>query len=227
MNPLGCLTLCVAVGLVLLLPLLFFAAVQVALTKLGIAPDVAILLFLSMLIGSAINIPIRKMPCERFVRVDPLAVLGLGGALPHLQELRKYSVLAVNVGGCVIPMLLVLYQVGRLVGSEQPLSSLMALLVAIAINVAVCWKIARPLQGVGMTLPGLIPPLVAAASALLLQAQAAPAIAYVAGVLGPLVGGNLLHLRDLKSRPVGIASIGGAGTFDAIVLSAVLATILA
>jgi len=227
MNPLGCLTLCVAIGLVLLLPLLFFAAVQVALGKLGIAPDVAFLLFLAMLVGSAINIPIRKIPCKRFVQVDPLAVLGLGGVLPHLQHLRKYCVVAVNVGGCVIPMLLVLYQVSLLVQTEKPLSSLMALLLAVSINVAVCWKLARPLQGVGIALPGLLPPLVAAASALLLQSQAAPPIAYVAGVLGPLVGGNLLHLRDMKSSPVGIASIGGAGTFDAIVLSGVIATILA
>ena len=41
----------------------------------------------------------------------------------------------------------------------------------------------------------------------------------VSGVLGPLIGANLLHIRDIAALETGIASIGGAGTFDGIVLS--------
>jgi uncharacterized membrane protein len=41
-----------------------------------------------------------------------------------------------------------------------------------------------------------------------------------------LIGADLLHLKDITRVSVGMLSIGGAGTFDGIVLSAVLATVL-
>jgi uncharacterized membrane protein len=47
------------------------------------------------------------------------------------------------------------------------------------------------------------------------------------GALGPLIGADLLHLRDLERIGAGAVSIGGAGTFDGIVLSALIATLLA
>jgi uncharacterized membrane protein len=46
-------------------------------------------------------------------------------------------------------------------------------------------------------------------------------------VLGPLIGADLLHLRDIEKIATGIASIGGAGTFDGIVLSGIVAAYLA
>jgi uncharacterized membrane protein len=56
--------------------------------------------------------------------------------------------------------------------------------------------------------------------------QAAP-VAFVAGTLGPLIGADLLHLREIEESAVGVASIGGAGTFDGIVLSGIIAAYLA
>ncbi len=76
-------------------------------------------------------------------------------------------------------------------------------------------------------MPGLLPPLVAVMSALLLAPDQAPPVAFVAGVLGPLIGADLLHLRDVSKLTTGIASIGGAGTFDGIVLSGIVAAYLA
>jgi uncharacterized membrane protein len=46
-------------------------------------------------------------------------------------------------------------------------------------------------------------------------------------VLGPLIGSDLLHLRDIKALETEVASIGGAGTFDGIVLSEIVAAYLA
>jgi uncharacterized membrane protein len=68
---------------------------------------------------------------------------------------------------------------------------------------------------------------VAALSALLLQPAFAPPVAFIAGVLGPLVGADLLHLNDIKSIGANVASIGGAGTFDGIVISSLVATLIA
>jgi uncharacterized membrane protein len=64
-------------------------------------------------------------------------------------------------------------------------------------------------------------------SALFLVPDQAPPVAFVAGVLGPLIGADLLHLRDIEKIATGIASIGGAGTFDGIVLSGIVAAYLA
>jgi uncharacterized membrane protein len=64
-------------------------------------------------------------------------------------------------------------------------------------------------------------------TALVLAGELATPVAFVAGVLGPLVGADLLHLREIPRVATGMASIGGAGTFDGIVLSGILAAYLA
>ena len=40
------------------------------------------------------------------------------------------------------------------------------------------------------------------------------------------VGADLLHLKEIEQSTVGMASIGGAGTFDGIVLSGIVAAYL-
>ena len=84
------------------------------------------------------------------------------------------------------------------------------------------------MQGVGILLPGLVPAAVAAILALIFAPSAAAApVAYVAGVAGPLIGADLLHLKEIEQSTVGMASIGGAGTFDGIVLAGIVAAYLA
>ena len=57
-------------------------------------------------------------------------------------------------------------------------------------------------------------------------ANATP-IAFVAGVAGPLIGADLLHLREIEQIDSGMISIGGAGTFDGILPTGILALYLA
>jgi uncharacterized membrane protein len=61
----------------------------------------------------------------------------------------------------------------------------------------------------------------------MLAREIAPLIAFSSGVLGTLIGADLLHLNDIRKITTGVASIGGAGTFDGIVLSGFIATLLA
>jgi uncharacterized membrane protein len=98
-----------------------------------------------------------------------------------------------------------------------------------AVNVIVCYLVARPIAGVGIAMPGLASPAVAVILALLLAPpDTAPPVAFVVGVVGPLVGADLSHLRDIEAvGDVGVMSIGGAGTFDGIVLSGIIAAYLA
>jgi uncharacterized membrane protein len=58
---------------------------------------------------------------------------------------------------------------------------------------------------------------VAALLALVFAPGEAAPVSYIAGVAGPLIGADLLHL-EVEQSAVGMASIGGAGTFDGIVL---------
>src|SRR6266702_1152233 len=50
-------------------------------------------------------------------------------------------------------------------------------LVAVGIVAAVCLLLARPVKGVGIVLPGLVPPVVAAITALAISEPLAPALA--------------------------------------------------
>lgn len=54
-------------------------------------------------------------------------------------------------------------------------------------------------------------------------------IAYVSGSLGVLIGADIIHLNDLiryESNALVVASVGGAGLFDAIFLVSIIAVII-
>jgi uncharacterized membrane protein len=61
----------------------------------------------------------------------------------------------------------------------------------------------------------------------LLSPDLAPALAYTAGTLGTLIGGDLLNLRKIRGLGAPVVSIGGAGTFDGIFLTGIIAVLLA
>jgi uncharacterized membrane protein len=120
---------------------------------------------------------------------------------------------------------LAVYETAHLVmAGWRPISGL---LLAIFINTMVCYWLAKPIEGIGIAMPGLLPALLAAVSALFLVPNQAPLVAFIAGVLGPLIGTDLFHLRDIEKITAGIASIGGAGTFDGIVIPGIVAAYLA
>jgi len=60
-----------------------------------------------------------------------------------------------------------------------------------------------------------------------LSRQYAAILAYVGGSLGTLIGADLLNLGHMQNLGAPVASIGGAGTFDGIFVTGVLAVIIA
>lgn len=171
-----------------------------------------------------VNIPIKSVVRDSDVIEHPLSVYGLGGFWPQLRRVRRTTIIAVNVGGCLIPVGLALYEIVYL--AAVSLSGLAAAAAGCVANVVVCYLVARPIAGVGIAMPGVISPVVAAVLALLLASDVAPPVAFIIGVIGPLVGADLLHLRDVEVSEIGVVSIGGAGTFDGIVLSGIVAAYL-
>ncbi len=204
--------------LILLFPFLIFVffiqAATFSFAKLGLSPQMAVFVFSLSLIGSVINIPISRKKFiihEEEQQFSPF----LFYYPPRVQE----QVIAVNLGGAVVPVILSLYLLPR--------APLLPTIIATIIVTIVAKALAKPVQGVGITLPAFIPPLVAAASAILLSPHNAAPVAYISGVLGTLIGADLLnlpHFKDLTSHAI---SIGGAGIFDGIFLVGVVAALLA
>lgn len=219
------LLLIVVVFLIVLFPILFGQLMLASLTKLHLSPNAALALMAAIFFGGLVNIPIKRIARDRPVEAHALDVFGLSGFWPELRRTRQETIIAVNVGGCIVPAGIAVYQLAHL--APLGATTLIAVAVACAINIFVCYRFAQLLPGIGIALPGLVPPIVAAVAAMLLVPEHAAPAAFVAGVAGPLVGADLFHLKEIEDSAVGVASIGGAGTFDGIVLSGIVAAYLA
>ena len=171
------------------------------------------------LLGSYVNIPVAELPAERVVSGQEMFYFGMRYVIPHVEDWPR-TVIAVNVGGAVIPTLLSLYV---LVKKRLYVRAV----VGVAVVTAIVHWLARPIAGIGIAVPTFIPPIVAAVVALALSRQSAPSLAYISGSLGTLIGADLLNLWDVQGLGAPIVSIGGAGTFDGIFLTGILAVLLA
>jgi uncharacterized membrane protein len=213
--------------LIVLLPLLLGPLFVESLKRLHLSPDMALYITVAIILGGLINIPVKRIVQEQPVWSHPLSVFGLEAAMPRWLIKRRETVIAVNVGGCLIPVGLSLYQIAHLAPLGE--AALSSAFLATAIVTFVSFVFATPVPGVGIVMPGFLAPLTAALSAMFLAPapELAPPIAFVAGVMGTLVGADFFHIGDFIKSPVGVASIGGAGTFDGIVLAGILAAFLA
>jgi uncharacterized membrane protein len=79
MKPLSLLPLLLFLVLLLMLPFVFGELFTSALIKLKLEPPVALLVVIGIFMGSAINIPVKRISRTESVPVDPLAIFGLSG----------------------------------------------------------------------------------------------------------------------------------------------------
>ena len=222
---LGCLPIFLFLLLLFLLPFWFVQVMGLALAKLRLDPQTALFVIVGIFLGSVVNIPVKRLVRQEDVTVHPFPHFGFLDRWPQFQRVQRETIVAVNLGGCIIPTGVAIYEMVQLVMDSW--TYLLAVGLAVAINTTVCYRLARPVKGIGIAMPALVPPIVAVMSALVLAPDQAPPVAFIAGVLGPLLGADLLHLREIPRISTGMASIGGAGTFDGIVLSGILAAYLA
>jgi uncharacterized membrane protein len=208
-------------GIVFLLIILFIElrAARYAYMRLGLGSRAAFLVLLASLIGSYFNIPIAELPARQILAREVVPFFGMNYTIPVAVEWRG-TLIAVNVGGAVIPTLVSLY---LLVSRRLWVLGV----IAIAVVAAICHLVATPVAGLGIAMPVFAAPLVAAGVALLLSRDEAPSLAYLGGSMGSLIGADLLNLDKVQDLGAPVASIGGAGTFDGIFLSGVLAVLLA
>lgn len=204
--------------LVVLATLAFLNLASFAYQQLGLSTTDALLLLLASLVGSQINVPVARLRGEPVRTARVVTVFGVRYEVPQLTS--GTMILAVNLGGALIPTGVSVWLLTR---QDIWRPALLATLVVALVSHAV----ARPVAGVGIVLPAVVPPLAAATAAILLSRAHAAPVAYVAGTLGTLIGADLTNLHRLRETGAPVASIGGAGTFDGIFLSGVMAVVLA
>jgi uncharacterized membrane protein len=147
-----------------------------------------------------------------------IQVFGVRYRIPVAPDTSN-TILAVNVGGALIPTAVSIFLMVN--DSIWWQSAAGVAFVAVLVHL-----IAKPTPGVGIAVPGFIPPLLAAGIAFAVAPHMAAPVAYVSGSLGTLIGADLSNLSKLSSLGGGVMSIGGAGTFDGVFLSGIVAVLL-
>lgn len=209
------------IGFVAVLLLIAFVQVGVfsyALGRLGIGPESALLLLLASLAGSVVNIPVARLRGNVTQLRQMVTVFGIRYVIPVLRSSR--TTIAVNVGGALVPAALSGYLI---VHDRLGWLALAAVLIVALFTHAV----ARPVKGLGIVVPALLPGVFAAAVALVLHPAAVAGLAYAGGTLGTLLGADLLNLHRVRRLGAPVVSIGGAGTFDGVFITGIVAVLLA
>lgn len=209
--------------LLLTVGLLFVGVIGITFRKVGFNIVATALILVGTFLGSYINIPLLKLKTTvPIIREDYVNFLGIPYRIPQVEYGEAVTVLAVNVGGALIPTAVSIYLLYKAAAQV-----IMYSLIGVVIVALVTHAVARPVKGVGIVTPALISPIAATLVALVLSPGSPEIVAYVSGVLGTLIGADLTNLKAIPKLGAPMASIGGAGTFDGVFLSGIIAVLLA
>jgi uncharacterized membrane protein len=216
------------IGLVFLAAIIILVEIEVityAFLVLGLPPRVAFFALFACLIGSYINIPLYTVTSGAKATALVVTNFGVVYRIPY-EYARGRTTVAINVGGALVPILIALYALWK----NPP--AILPSIFGIAAVTYVTHQLAHPVRGVGIELPLFVPPLAAAFIAIVLgllmnTPHRLHIIAYVSGVLGTLIGADLLNLGRIANLGAPVASIGGAGTFDGVFLTGLVAVLIA
>lgn len=205
--------------LVLLVIILQLGIFSLALTKLGLSPNSAILLLSCTLIGSMINLRLFNISSAFKTLPNDFVIPRTLIKPPPFEKGR--TIIAINVGGALIPLSFSLYLI---LLHKINFINLSAAILAVT---TISYVFSKPVKGIGIGIPVFIAPIMAAFTALVIEPSNSAPLAYICGTLGVLIGADLLRLNDIKRMGVPIASIGGAGTFDGVFFTGIIAVLLA
>ncbi|MFH0809198.1 MAG: DUF1614 domain-containing protein [Pseudomonadota bacterium] len=212
------------IGLIALGILIFLIevkAVSYAYEKAGISHRYVLAVLVLSLGGSVVNIPLARIGGQDIVvGHEVVRHMGTEYLVPIVKHVSG-TLLAVNVGGALVPTVVSIYLLWKL-----PYLVPKAV-VGILIMTGAMYGLATPVPGVGIAVPTLVPPILAAVIAMALDSRHAPPLAYACGTLGVLIGADLLNLSHVAGLGAPVASIGGAGTFDGVFLTGIIAVLLA
>lgn len=219
--------------LLILFPLLLTILRDLVVTGLGLSPALAMGIFFFSLFGSLINIPlyetVSREPVRTFRRIS---FFGVTWHIPEIRLGTRRTLVALNVGGALVPLLTSTYILVYLIPSRElnPAVTYLKLLFALAVVTFVVHRTSRPIRGLGIATPAFVPPLTTVLTTLTLYSLGPLSnpylIAYTAGTLGTLIGADLLNVKKFTRLGAPLVSIGGAGTFDGIFTTGLASVLL-
>lgn len=208
-------------GLLLIFVITFVQVglLTIAFDKLGLSQSSAFLLLFASLGGSVINLPLFRIKADP---PDPDTQPPLARFWNmRLPEYTGHTLVTLNVGGGLIPTAFSFYLLRH---NPLPLAEVVFAILAVA---GICYMISRPVPHIGIGMPIFVAPIAAALMAVVLEPKTSAPLAYICGTLGVLIGADLLRLKDIRRMGTPFASIGGAGTFDGVFLTGIVAVLLA
>jgi uncharacterized membrane protein len=214
--------------LILVVPLLILGVIGAAFTRLGFSWISALAMVLLILFGSFVNIPVYKIR-RNMIRIAPPDSSIFGEYSQSNPSPVWDTTIAINLGGAVIPIAVSLYMVYQaiLITGTSLLISVCAGIILVA---AITYVSTRNIPGSGIQVSLLIPGLTALLAGFMLSGGtglAAAVTAFVSGIAGTLLGGNIAQLFRIKDLDVPSVSIGGAGTFGAVFICCILPALIA
>ncbi|MBS1263340.1 MAG: hypothetical protein MAG715_00516 [Methanonatronarchaeales archaeon] len=204
---------------------LVWAAAATTGSLLGFSPVQTAPGFFAIVLGGGVNVPVNRLRGGRVVRLRMVRVFGIPYPVPGTE--RSETVLAINLGGAVTPVAMSGYILAVSGATAAVSAGFTAALTAILTN-----AVARPVRGLGIVVPTVLPGLSSAIAALTcvhlfgLDVAFLPRVAFAGGVVGALVGADLMNLKEIANLGALVASIGGAGTFDGILVTGVTAVLM-
>jgi uncharacterized membrane protein len=221
--------------LILAVPLifiyLFLRLSETAFEMVGFDHWHATLAVFGSILGSLIDIPLSTAAFSAY----PAWYISLLSLYPQDVSVTFHPLyLAVNLGGCIVPLVVS----GHLLLRGQ--ATIGKSLLGVSAVALVTYYMAAAVPGEGIVLPFWLSPMLAAVCGLVLAGgyRNSPPLAYISGTIGTLVGADLLSLITPgilpalspatlhQTRPL-VLSIGGAGVFDGIFLTGIIAVLLA
>jgi uncharacterized membrane protein len=227
--PIVIILMLVVLALPLIIIFLFLRFTEAAFEQVGFDHWHASLAVFGSIFGSLFNIPLFSATASSY----PGWYLWLANIFRSGFETHYHPFsLAINLGGAIIPLVISVH----LVLSRR----VAALKAGIGVVTILTYHLATPVPNQGIVLPFWIPPALAAICGLVLARgyQGAPALAYISGSIGTLLGADIMNLLTPGAIPAlspaaapparqMVLSIGGAGVFDGIFLTGVLAVLFA
>lgn len=210
--------------LVVVVAFLFVGIAQKAFASIGFDEEEFALILVVTFIGSFVNLPVYKINrLARVVDYQEIRVFWVTYRVPQYDVRKVSTTVAVNVGGALVPVIVSAY----LLATHS--TDLLAAATGVLLTSVIVHLVARKVKGVGIVTPAFVPPIAAAVIAIIVSGgnpAAAAVVAYVSGTLGALIGADLSNMRGLSGLGADMVSIGGAGTFDGVFLTGLIAVFL-
>jgi len=201
---------------------IFFFVTEVAFEKTGFSRLQFLLILGVALVGSYVDIPVWRLKNVRpTVVVREVRAFWITYRVPQYALTEVTTTIALNVGGALVPLV-----VTAILLNAHP-GIWLGALVATALTALAVHAVAKYVAGVGIVAPTILPPVAAVLFSLPFGMSYLAITAYIAGTLGTLIGADLSNLGKISQGGTHVASIGGAGKFDGIFLTGIVAVLIA